>query len=94
MPLSGTDEIRVLILEPSRDKTAPLRGSLKKIRLPADVSSPFNPSGNAPTISHGGPFETHGSNSASSSETQWKWGFKSNAKILWRNTVREDGSIK
>lgn len=90
-PLSDTDEIRVLILEPSQDKTAPLRGSLKKIRLPIDASSSFNPNSPAPTISHGDPCEASGSSSVSSGKAQWKWKFKATSKILWRNTVHEDG---
>lgn len=75
-PLSGADEIRVLILEPSRDKTAPLRGSLKKTKLPIDNSSSFNTNGITHTTSQGGPFQDSGSSVVSSGKTQWKWEFK------------------
>lgn len=48
-PLIDVGEIRVLMLEPSRDETAPLRGSLKFLRLPTDASSSFNPESTNPT---------------------------------------------
>lgn len=48
-PLIDADEIRVLILEPSRDETTPLCGSLKFLRLPTDASSSFNPESPDPT---------------------------------------------
>lgn len=93
-PLSDNDEIRVLVLEPSRDEKAPLRGSLKKIRLPPDASSSFGLNGTAPAISHGDPFEASSSNFVSLGKVQWNWGFKTNEKILWRNIARNDGSIR
>lgn len=48
-PLIDAGEIRVLILEPSRDETAPLRGSLKLFRLETDASPSFSPESLNPT---------------------------------------------
>lgn len=53
VPLGGADEIRVLKLEPSRDRTAPLRGSLKTISLASQGPPPLNSTGVGTIIASG-----------------------------------------
>lgn len=91
-PLSDTDEIRVLILEPSQDRIAPLRGYLQKIRLPADASSALNPNGPALTVSSGGWFQASGSSAVSSENNQWEWRSTSTERAFHQRKTRKDGS--
>lgn len=86
-PLSDTDEIRVLILEASQNMTAPLRGYLQKIRLPADASSALDL-----TVSSGGSFQASGPSSVSSEKTQWKWRFTYTTRSFYQRKTRKDGS--
>lgn len=41
-PLNDPDEIRVFVLEPSKDRIDPLRGTMKKMRLSAHDFVPIN----------------------------------------------------
>lgn len=91
-PLSDTDEIRVLVLEPSQDRTAPLRGYLQKIRLPADASSAFNPNSPAITFSSDGWFQASDPSSVSLEKTQWKWRFTNTTRTFYKRKTGQDGS--
>lgn len=91
-PLSGADEIRVLILEPSQNKTAILSGSLRKIRLPAYASPALNPNGHAITSYSEGWFQSSDLSSVSPEKTQWKWRFTNTTRTFYQRKTRKDGS--
>lgn len=90
-PLSGPDQIRVFILQPSPDRTAPLRGVLRKIRLKTPHLVTVNASQPGHVVSYGDKVSWA---SSSWMDAQWEWKFGTETKVSKRTTVDEEGKVK